>query len=125
MQGGGLTVSRSPRRRPPDESVFEGYNSVRTFSEAQQQAFIEAYREEHPVPDPAETSETSEYELPSGYDSRLDHFTYFFDSVRNGTPVYEDPVYGYRAAAPSLLCNQSYREHRIFHWDPVAMELKT
>ncbi|MFB3133502.1 MAG: Gfo/Idh/MocA family oxidoreductase [Rhodothermales bacterium] len=125
VQGDGLTVSRSPRRRPPDEAVFRGYNSVRTFSEAQQQAFIEAYREAHPVPDPAETSETSEYEAPRGYDSRLDHFTYFFDSVRNGTPVYEDAVYGYRAAAPSLLCNQSYREHRILHWDPEAMELKT
>ena len=40
VEGGGLTVSRSPRRRPPDEAVFRGYNSVRTFSEAQQKAFV-------------------------------------------------------------------------------------
>ena len=125
VEGGGLTVSRSPRRRPPDEAVFRGYNSVRTFSEAQQKAFVEAYRETYPVPDPARTSETSEYEVPRGYDSRLDHFTYFFDSVRNGTPVYEDAVFGYRAAAPSLLCNKSYFENQILRWDPEAMALKT
>lgn len=123
VRGGSLTLSKTPRRRPPEEEIFEGYNSVRTFSEAQQQAFIEAYREQHPLPDPAETSETSEFEVPPGYDSRLDHFTYFFDSIRNGTPVYEDAVYGFRAAAPSLLCNASIFENQIYQWDPEAMQL--
>lgn len=123
VSGGSLTLSKTPRRRPPEEDIVEGYNSVRTFSEAQQQAFIEAYREQHPLPDPAETSETSEFEVPPGYDSRLDHFTYFFDSIRNGTPVYEDAVYGFRAAAPSLLCNASIFENQIYQWDPEAMQL--
>ena len=123
VRGGSLTVSKTPRRRPPDQDVFEGYNSVRTFSEAQQQAFIEEYRQRHPLPDPGETSETSEFRVPSGYDDRLDHFAYFFDSIRNGTPVYEDAVYGFRAAAPSLLCNSSIFENQIYHWDPEAMQL--
>jgi len=124
INGSSLSIETSPRRRPPDQAVFEGYNSVRTFSEAQQNAFIEAYREQHPVPDPAETSATHEYRVPQGYDDRLDHFTYFFDSVRNGKPVYEDGVFGYRAAAPSLLCNLSYIQNGILHWDPEAMRLK-
>ena len=124
VEGGSLTLSKTPRRRPPDEAVFRGYNSVRTFSEAQQHAFMAAYKEEYPVPDPAQTSETSAFELPRGYDSRLDHFTYFFDSIRNGTPVYEDVVYGYRAAAPSLLCNLSLFNNRIYQWDPEAMQIQ-
>ena len=125
VRGGSLTLSKTPRRRPPDEAVFKGYNSVRTFSEAQQKAYIKAYHEDHPVPDPAVGSETSEFEVPQGYDARLDHFTYFFDSVRNGTPVYEDVVYGYRAAAPSLLCNLSLFNNQIYQWDPEAMQLRT
>ncbi len=125
VTGRSLTLSRSPRRRPPDEAVFEGYNSVRTFSEEQQKAFIEAYRKAHPTPDPAETIETSEFRVPDGYDDRFDHFTYFFASMREGKPVYEDAVFGYRAAAPPLLSNRSYVEDRLYHWDPVAMQVKT
>ncbi len=119
-----VIVSSSPRRRPPDEAVFEGYNSVRTFSEAEQQAFIEAYRQKYPTPEPAKTSESREYRLPPRYDSRYDHFTYFFESIRAGTPVYEDAVFGYRAAAPALLTNLSYLENRLYQWDPVAMQVQ-
>ena len=125
VRGGSLRLSKTPRRRPPDEAVFDGYNSVRTFSEAQREAFIEAYRTEFPLPEPAEPSQTSEFEAPDGYDARLDHFTYFFDSIRNGTAVYEDAVYGYRAAAPSLLCNKSIFENQIHQWDPASMQLTT
>ena len=124
-RGRSLTVSRSPRRRPPDEAVFKGYNSVRTFSEAQQKAFVEQYKEEFPAPDLSGTAETSEFQVPQGYDSRLDHFTYFFDAIRNDTRAYQDVVYGYRAAAPSLLCNMSYVEEQILYWDPEGMRLKT
>lgn len=125
VRGGSLSLSKTPRRRPPDNAVLEGYNSVRTFSEAQQKAFAEAYRAEHPIPDPAQTSQTSEFETPQGYDDRLDHFMYFFDSIRNGAPVYEDAVYGFRACAPSLLCNASLFNDQIYRWDPEAMRLDT
>jgi hypothetical protein len=120
-----VVVSSSPRRRPPDEMVFEGYNSVRTFSEAQQQAFIEAYRERYPTPEPPETIKSLEYRVPPGYDSRFDHFTAFFQSIRTGEPVYEDAVFGYRAAAPALLTNVSYLEQRLCEWDPVAMQVES
>jgi hypothetical protein len=32
-------------------------------------------------------------------------------------------VFGFRAAAPALACNQSYYEKRAIYWDPVAMKV--
>lgn len=125
LRGNNVRIERNPRRRPPDDDVFYGYNSVRTFSEAQQKAYIEQYTEEYPQPDLSGTSATQEFEAARGYDDRLDHFTYFFDSVRNGTPVYEDAAFGFRAAAPCLLGNKSYRDNRIYRWDPEGMRVMT
>ena len=53
----------------------------------------------------------------------FDHFLNFFEGVRNGTPVQEDAVFGLRAAAPALACNDSYFGERIVRWDPERMEL--
>ncbi len=61
--------------------------------------------------------------MPKDYDERLDHFLNFFNSVRTGKPVYEDATFGYRAAAPALLCNESYRQGKELAWDPVAMKV--
>ena len=61
--------------------------------------------------------------MPKGYDERFDHFVNFFTSVRHGKPVYEDATFGFRAAAPALLCNESYRRKREIDWDPVAMKV--
>jgi hypothetical protein len=69
--------------------------------------------------------ETSRFEVPNGYDDRYDHFVNFFTSVREGTPVYEDAVFGYRAAAPTLLSNQSYIDKCMYAWDPVEMKIVT
>jgi hypothetical protein len=36
----------------------------------------------------------------------------------------EDAVFGFRAAAPALACNESYFNNKIIHWDPERMKLK-
>jgi hypothetical protein len=36
----------------------------------------------------------------------------------------EDATFGFRAAAPSLACNESYFKKKIINWDPVNMKLK-
>ncbi len=75
----------------------------------------------------AELDERTEhtYAAPLRYDPRLDHFRNFFEGVRTRTPVIEDGLFGLRAAAPALLCNQSYYEKRTIKWDPEAFEVTT
>jgi predicted dehydrogenase len=60
---------------------------------------------------------------PDGYEPRLDHFRNFFAAVRSRKPVMEDALFGLRAAAPTLLCNQSYDAGRPVRWDPEAFKV--
>jgi predicted dehydrogenase len=55
--------------------------------------------------------------------AHYDHFANFFNAIRNGGTVAEDPIFGFRAAAPALLCNDSYFQDKFIKWDPVNMKL--
>jgi predicted dehydrogenase len=125
IAGNQLSLTQSTRRAPSLDQLVEGYNSVRTFSESVQQEFIEAYNEEHAdvVSNPGGMTSERTYQAPDGYNDRVDHFANFFNAIRNGERVFEDSTFGYRAAAPTLLCNQSYREGRRLQWDPDTMEV--
>lgn len=118
ISGEGVSVSRRRRQSEP------GY-TISTFSEAQQKAFLEEYRKKYPEPERAGLGESSEtlYGPPRGYSDRLDHFRNFFGAMRAGGGVVEDATFGYRAAAPALLCNMSYRERRMYDWDPEGMRV--
>lgn len=122
--GSSVKLTRIPRREPSLEDL-QGYNSLLTFSEEVQNEFIENYRKEHAdeVQYQPAMNQTEEFRTPDGYDSRLDHFVNFFDSIRNGTPVFEDATFGFRAAAPALLTNTSLKEQRVVRWDPENMRL--
>jgi len=64
------------------------------------------------------------YKVEPGYKgAHFDHFNNFFTAMRTGKPVVEDAVFGFRAAAPALACNQSYYEKRTIRWDPVGMKV--
>jgi predicted dehydrogenase len=52
-----------------------------------------------------------------------DHMVNFFTAIREGGTVAEDAVFGYRAAAPALLCNDSYRQESPIFWDPDKMAI--
>lgn len=52
-----------------------------------------------------------------------DHFANFFNAIRNGGAVAEDATFGYRAAAPALLCNDSYNQDKAILWNPEQMLL--
>ncbi|MDR3619699.1 MAG: Gfo/Idh/MocA family oxidoreductase [Paludisphaera borealis] len=109
---------------PTPEQELKGYNSVQTFSKAQQEA-IAAKLASVPTKAPKTSGYkgVERYQAPAGYDARYDHFVKFFRSVREAQPVYEDAVFGYRAAAPALLCNNSYFQGKMFGWDPVKMQV--
>jgi predicted dehydrogenase len=64
------------------------------------------------------------YKVESGYKgAHYDHFGKFFTAIRENGAVVEDPVFGFRAAAPALLCNDSYFQDKFITWDPVNMKL--
>jgi hypothetical protein len=65
----------------------------------------------------------TKYSAPEGYDEHVEHFANFFEGVRTGKPVIEDPVFGFRACAPCLACNDSHFQKKIINWDPVNMKL--
>src|SRR5690554_4442811 len=122
--GGGLKLTQRPMRDPSLENLVEGYNSVRTWCEADREAFAQQWRQEHTEPQMArEMGEVREFNVPGGYDSRYDHLVDFFNAVRNGSQTVEDSWVGFRAAAPALLANLSYRDGRIYRWDPDRMQL--
>lgn len=53
-----------------------------------------------------------------------DHMNNFFNAIRNNGKVTEDAIFGYRAAAPALLCNDSYYKNSPMFWDPEKMQTK-
>lgn len=64
------------------------------------------------------------YKAEKGYKgAHYDHFANFFNAIRTNGTVAQDPVFGFRAAAPALLCNDSYRQNKFIQWDPVNMKL--
>ena len=63
------------------------------------------------------------FEAEKGYKgAHYDHFANWFTAIRGGKSVVEDAIFGYRAAAPALACNDSYFEDKAIKWDPVKMK---
>ncbi|WDF79449.1 Gfo/Idh/MocA family oxidoreductase [Mucilaginibacter sp. KACC 22773] len=64
------------------------------------------------------------YDADKGYmGGPYDHMVNFFTAIRNNGKVTEDAVFGYRAAAPALLCNDSYYNNSPMFWDPEKMQV--
>jgi hypothetical protein len=69
---------------------------------------------------------TTVYDVETGYKgAHYDHHGYWLDAIRNNGKVVQDPVFGFRAAAPALLCNDSYHQNKFIDWDPIAMKVKS
>ncbi len=122
VKGNNLSIKHSLM---PEAPGFGGYDSVFTFSKSMQEQMQKEYdakwtAEQRKRPIKADV----EFKAPQGYSDHLDHFTNFFDAIRTGKTVVEDAVFGFRAAAPALACNESYLKKKIIQWDPVAMKLK-
>lgn len=64
------------------------------------------------------------YTAEKGYKgAHYDHFASFFNAIRTGSPVVEDAIFGFRASAPALLCNDSFIKNEAIKWNPEKMIL--
>jgi predicted dehydrogenase len=121
LKGNSLKVHHSIMPKAPG---FGGYDAVFTYAKAMQQSLTSAYNTKYSADErKAPSKEDIEFKAPPGYSEHIDHFTNFFDSIRTGKPVVEDSVFGFRAAAPALSCNESYFQQKIVYWDPENMKL--
>ena len=102
-----------------------GPYSLIAYTEETQEEIRRKFEEEHKEDRNAllDLGETV-FEAPRDYKGgHYDHFYNFFQAIRGGKPVVEDPTYGLRAAGAALLANESYFKNNIARWDPNAMKL--
>lgn len=112
-----MTVAKTPREKEPGMSIG-------TFPKAIQEQFTKEYRAKYPRQLGAgaiEPTTEAKYRVPSGYNAHLEHHRNFYEAVRTRKPFFEDGVFGFRAAGPSLLTNTSLYEGRVCKWDPETM----
>lgn len=68
--------------------------------------------------------DTTIYTVEQGYKgAHFDHFHHFYTAIKEKKLSVEDALFGYRAAAPALLCNDSYFTNKPIVWDPVNLKL--
>jgi predicted dehydrogenase len=101
-----------------------GWDSYFTYTEAEQKLLMDDYNKRYTQEQRTRPKfEPITYRAPEGYNSSNDHFANFMDSVRTGKPVVENAVFGFRAAAPALACNDSYFQNKVIHWDAENMKI--
>ncbi|MDE3183652.1 MAG: Gfo/Idh/MocA family oxidoreductase [Bacteroidota bacterium] len=68
--------------------------------------------------------DTLVYTAEEGYKgAHFDHHYNWINAIRTKGQVAENPLFGFRAAAPALLCNRSYFENKIMQWDPENLKV--
>jgi predicted dehydrogenase len=122
INGNGLTVHHSIMPKAPG---IGGWDALSTYPAAMQETLKKQYNEKYSAEDQKRVIKPDIiYKEPKDFDEHLEHHINFFDSVRTGKPVVEDAVFGFRAAAPALACNESYFKKKIIRWDPEQMRIK-
>lgn len=118
----GLELNHSIMAKAPE---IGGWDAFETYPKAMQEELMRRYNGQYPEADRKRPEKPAiRFSQPEGFDEHVEHFANFFEGVRTGKPVIEDPVFGFRAAAPCLAANKSYFEKKIINWDPVKMEEK-
>ncbi|MEO6638836.1 MAG: Gfo/Idh/MocA family oxidoreductase [Ginsengibacter sp.] len=122
INGSGLTVHHSKMAEAPG---IGGWDALSTYPKEMQEKLSQQYNKKYSK-DQQKRPVTPDivYKEPDNFDEHLEHHANFFESVRSGKPVVEDAVFGFRAAAPCLACNESYFKNKIIHWDPENMKVK-
>lgn len=121
MGDNGFVITKSIMSKAPG---IGGWDALDTYPKAMQEELIKRYNQKYSADDQKRPEKPgTKYSAPEGYDEHVEHFANFFEGVRTGKPVVEDPVFGFRACAPCLASNDSYFQKKIISWDPVNMKL--
>lgn len=122
ISGNGLTVHHSKMAEAPG---IGGWDALATYPKEMQDKLLQQYDQKYTKAQQTRPVKPDiVYKQPQDFDEHLQHHTNFYESVRSGKPVVEDAVFGFRAAAPCLACNESYFKKKIIHWDPKEMKVK-
>lgn len=121
MRGNGFSLTHSIMPKAPG---IGGWDAIYSYPQSMQDELMKKYNEKYSEKDQQRPERPgTEYTAPEDYDAHLEHFKNFFDGVREGKPLVEGPEFGFRAAAPTLACNDSYFQKKIINWDPVNMKV--
>ena len=121
MLDSGFNLTHSIMSKAPG---IGGWDAFDTYPKDMQDELMKKYNQKYT----AEEQKRKEvpgvnYVAPEGFDEHLEHFKNFFDGVRGTNPLVEGPEFAFRAAAPTLACNDSYFQKKIISWDPVNMKV--
>ncbi|WP_428328743.1 Gfo/Idh/MocA family oxidoreductase [Mucilaginibacter sp.] len=120
-EGDGFTIHKNKLTKAPG---IGGWDSLYTYPEAMQKQLLDNYNKKYSAADQqSQNIPDVTYSAPQGYNASNDHFANFMDAIRNGKPIVEDAVFGFRAAAPALACNESYFQNKVMHWDANQMKM--
>lgn len=122
IHGDELKVHHSIMAKAPG---IGGWDALSTYPQAMQDKLMQQYNQQYSK-EQQQRPEKSDivYKQPDNFDAHLEHHSNFFIGARTGKPVVEDAVFGFRAAAPCLACNESYFSKKIIHWDAEHMKVK-
>ncbi|MEP7278072.1 MAG: Gfo/Idh/MocA family oxidoreductase [Bacteroidota bacterium] len=119
--GDGLNITHSLMPKAPG---IGGWDALATYPKAMQDELKKQYEQKWTAADQrARVKPPISFKKPAGYSEHVDHFINFFEAVRTGSPVIEDPVTAFRAAAPCLASNDSYFQKKIIYWDAEQMKI--
>lgn len=117
----GFSLSHSIMSKAPG---IGGWDAFFTYPQAMQDELMRQYNLKYTAEEKKRPQVPGvNYVPPKEWDDHLEHFKNFFDGVRENKPLIEGPEFGFRAAAPTLACNDSYFQKKIINWDPVNMKV--
>ena len=121
MLDNGFNVTHSIMSKAPG---IGGWDAFHTYPQAMQDELMKQYDLKYSVADKERPVKPDvNYVAPEDYDEHVEHFINFFGGVRGTNALVEGPEFAFRAAAPTLACNDSYFQKKIISWDPVNMKV--
>jgi len=121
MLDNGFNLTNSIMSKAPG---IDGWDAFSTYPKAMQEELLKKYNQKYTTEEQKRPVKPGvNFVAPEGYDEHLEHFINFFDGVRGNKPLVEGPEFAFRAAAPTLACNDSYFSKKIISWDPVNMKV--